>query len=144
MMGSGGVDGGMTPSPGSLDCHSFREQILWPSVSPRVDWAFVSDIFREIDEELRRDNLLKLWQRYGKYVIAAVVVALLVAGGVVAWHDHQAKQRQAQSARYAAALALLRDGKEPEAAKVFASIAQDGGGYAQLAAFEGADLAAKA
>jgi hypothetical protein len=112
--------------------------------SPRRCGARVSDIFREIDEELRRDNLLKLWQRFGKYVIAVVVVALLVAGGVVAWRDHQVKQRQAQSARYAAALALLRDGKEPEAAKVFASIAQDGGGYAQLAEFEGADLAAKA
>jgi hypothetical protein len=104
----------------------------------------VSDIFREIDEELRRDNLLKLWQRYGKYIIAAVVVALIVAGGVVAWRDHQYKQRQAESARYAAALTLLREGKEAEAAKVFQSIAQEGGGYGQLAVFEGADLAAKA
>ena len=32
--------------------------------------ACVSDIFREIDDELRRDNLLKLWSRYGKYIIA--------------------------------------------------------------------------
>ena len=40
----------------------------------------MSDIFREIDEELRRDNLLKLWQRYGRYVIGVVVLALLIAG----------------------------------------------------------------
>jgi hypothetical protein len=104
----------------------------------------VSDIFREIDEELRRDNWLKLWQRYNKHIIAAVVVVLIIAGGVVAWRDHQLKQRQAQSARYAAALALLRDNKEAEAAKIFATIAQDGGGYGQLAVFEGADLTAKA
>src|SRR6202030_1596655 len=45
---------------------------------------------------------------------------------------------------YAAALALLRDSKEAEAAKIFATIAQDGGGYGQLAVFEGADLTAKA
>ncbi len=29
----------------------------------------MSDIFREIDEELRRDNLLKLWSRYGRYIV---------------------------------------------------------------------------
>jgi len=103
--------------------------------------AFVSDIFREIDEELRRDNLLKLWQRYGRYVIAAVVVALAIAGGVVAWKNHQLSQRQAQSVRYSAAMALLRAGKNAEAAKIFASVAMEGGGYSRLADFEAADLA---
>jgi hypothetical protein len=103
----------------------------------------VSDIFREIDEELRRDNLLKLWQRYGRYAIGAVIVALLIAGGVVAWRNHQLAQRQAQSVRYEAALSLLRQGKEAEAAKIFASVDDEGGGYGQLAAFEAADLAAK-
>ena len=104
----------------------------------------MSDIFREIEDELRRDNLLKLWQRYGKYIIAVLVLALAIAGGIVAWRDHQLKQRQAQSVRYAGALSLLRQGKEAEAAKIFGSIAQEGGGYGQLAVFEGADLAAKA
>jgi hypothetical protein len=103
----------------------------------------VSDIFREIDEELRRDNLLKLWQRYGRYVIGAVVLALLIAGGIVAWRNHQLSLRQAQSVRYEAAMSLLRQGKEAEAAKIFASVADEGGGYGQLAAFEAADLAAK-
>jgi hypothetical protein len=37
----------------------------------------VSDIFREIDEELRRDNLLKLWSEYGRYIIAVAVAALI-------------------------------------------------------------------
>jgi hypothetical protein len=104
----------------------------------------VSDIFREIDEELRRDNLLKLWARYGRYVIAAAVLALLVAGLVVAWRDHQLALRQAQSARYTAAVALLRDGKNAEAAKLFGTIAGEGGGYAVLASFERAEALAKA
>jgi hypothetical protein len=103
----------------------------------------VSDIFREIDEELRRDNLLKLWQRYGRYIIAAVVVALVIAGGIVAWRNHQQTQRQAQSVRYAAALSLLRQGKDAEAAKIFAAVTDEGGGYGTLAIFEAADLAAK-
>lgn len=103
----------------------------------------MSEIFREIDEELRRDNLLKLWQRYGRYLIGAVVVVLLIAGGVVAWRNHQMTLRQAQSVRFEAALSLLREGKEAEAAKIFATVGDEGGGYGQLAAFEAADLAAK-
>ena len=103
----------------------------------------MSDIFREIDEELRRDNLLKLWARYGRYLIAVAVAALVIAGGIVAWRDHQLAERRAQSTRYAGALTLARDGKEADAAKVFAAIAQEGGGYAVLASFEEAALLAK-
>jgi hypothetical protein len=103
----------------------------------------VSDIFREIDEELRRDNLLKLWSRYGRYLIALAVVVLLIAGGIVAWRDHQLTERRAQSTRYAAALSLAREGKEAEATKVFGAIAQEGGGYGVLAALQEAGLLAK-
>ena len=103
----------------------------------------MSDIFREIDEELRRDNLIKLWSRYGRYIIAIAVFALVVAGGFVAWRDHQLSERRAQSTRYAGALTLAREGKEADAVKVFAAIAHEGGGYAILAAFEEAALLAK-
>ena len=133
----------MTPSPGPPDCHSFREQILWPLVRPGSIGAFVSDIFREIDEELRRDNFRKLWSRYGRYVIAAAVFVLVVAGAIVAWRDHQLSERRAQSTRYASALALAHEGKEADAVKVFAAIAQEGGGYAVLASFEEAAELAK-
>jgi len=103
----------------------------------------VSDIFREIDEELRRDNLLKLWSRYGRYVVALAVLVLVVAGGIVAWRDHQLSERRAQSTRYAAALSFVRESKNAEAAKVFATVAQEGGGYADLASFEEAELLAR-
>jgi hypothetical protein len=103
----------------------------------------VSDIFREIDEELRRDNLLKLWKQYGRYVIVAVVLVLIAAGAVVAWRDHQASERRAQSARYSSALALAREGKDAEAAKAFSALGNEGGGYGVLASFEEAELLAK-
>ena len=103
----------------------------------------MSDIFSEIDEELRRDNLLKLWSRYRRHVIAVVGVVLVIAGGITAWRDYQLSQRRAQSARFASALTLIRDGKDVEAAKVFAAIAQESGGYAGLAAFGQAEMLAK-
>ena len=103
----------------------------------------LSDIFREIDEELRRDNLLKLWSRYGRYVVAAAVGVLLVAAGVVAWRNHQLAERRAEATRYAGALNLAQGGKSADAAKVFAAIANEGGGYALLASLEEAGLLAK-
>jgi hypothetical protein len=103
----------------------------------------VSDIFREIDEELRRDNLLKLWARYRRYVIAFVVLVLVIAGGIMAWRDHQLSERRAQSARYASALSLVGEAKDADAAKVFTAVGQEGGGYATLALFEQAELLAK-
>jgi len=103
----------------------------------------VSDIFREIDEELRRDNLQKLWRLYGRYVIAGIVLVLAIAGGIVAWRNHLVTQRQAVSVRYAAAMALLREGKDADATKIFDLVAREGGGYGKLADFEAANLAAK-
>src|SRR5207253_11401823 len=87
--------------------------------------AGVSDIFREIDEELRRDNLLKLWSRYGKYVIAVAVLALVIAGAIVAWRELQASERRAQGQRYSNARALVRDGKDGDAAKVVGPFARE-------------------
>ena len=103
----------------------------------------MSDIFREIDEELRRDNFRKLWSRYGRYVIAAAILVVVVAGAIVAWRDHQLSERRAQSTRYASALALARGDKEADAVKIFDAIAQEGGGYAVLASFEEAAELAK-
>ena len=38
----------------------------------------MADIFHEVDEEVRREQLKKLWERYSVYFIAAAV--LFVAG----------------------------------------------------------------
>jgi hypothetical protein len=71
------------------------------------------------------------------------VLVLVVAGGIVAWRDHQLSERRAQSMRYSSALSLVREGKDADAAKVFSVIAQEGGGYATLASFEEAEMLAK-
>ena len=39
----------------------------------------MSDIFHEVDEEVRREQLKKLWQKYGWLVIAACVLVVLAA-----------------------------------------------------------------
>src|SRR5436305_1144715 len=48
--------------------------------------AVVSDIFHEVDEEVRREQLKKLWERYGNLLIAACVLVVLATAG---WRTHE-------------------------------------------------------
>lgn len=104
----------------------------------------MSDIFREIDEELRRDNFEKLWTRYGKYVVLLALAAVLVTAGVMGWREYRSRERQEEGVRYAAALALQQQGKNAEAADAFAVLARDGhDGHAVLARLAEASLRVK-
>jgi hypothetical protein len=47
---------------------------------------------REIDEELRREQLLKLWDKYGVYVLGAVLAVVL---GVAGWKYYQHQTAEA-------------------------------------------------
>ena len=97
----------------------------------------LSDIFREIDEELRRDSLAQLWKKYGNYVIGLAVLIVVATAAVVGWRTYQDKQRETQGGEYASALDLARQGKDADAAAAFASLAQKAdAGRAVLARFE--------
>ena len=103
----------------------------------------MSDIFREVDEEVRREQLKKLWERYGTYVAAAAVV---VVAGIAAWRGYEwweAKKATETGAAFEAASTLAEAGKHVEAEAAFAKIAVEGtSGYRNLARLrEAAQLA---
>lgn len=103
----------------------------------------MSDIFTEVDEEVRREQLKKLWDRYGNYVVAAV---LLVIAAVAAWrgYDYLQTRRAAEAgAAYDAAARLADAGKHDEAETAFAKVITDGtAGYRVLARLrEAAEIA---
>jgi hypothetical protein len=52
---------------------------------------------REVDENLRRDQLRDMARAYGKWVIAAVVLFLLAVGGYLYWQPRQAERASAES-----------------------------------------------
>ena len=49
----------------------------------------MSDIFQEVDEEVRREQLQKLWERYQNYIYAGIFVILAGVGGwrVNEWYE---------------------------------------------------------
>jgi len=89
---------------------------------------------REIDEELRREQLLKLWQRYGVHIVAGV--ALIIAGiGGYKYYDYTRTQAaEAAGLRLALAAREAAQTKKGEAQKALEELAASGpGGYAVLA-----------
>ena len=55
----------------------------------------MSDIFQEVDEEVRREQLKKLWERYGNYLVALCVLIVVGVGGWRGYEWWQAKQAAA-------------------------------------------------
>ena len=103
----------------------------------------MADIFQEIDEDVRRDQMAKYWQRYGKYVVAAAVVLALIAGGIAYWREQQERKAAASGAQFATALALVRDGKSAEAAQALTVLQSEAGpGYRALAGLRAAAVLA--
>lgn len=94
----------------------------------------MTDIFQEVDEEVRRERLKKLWDQYGNYLIAACV---LIVVGVAAWRGYQwweVKQAAQAGAAFEQAVTLAATGKHQEAEAAFAKLATDSTtGYRVLA-----------
>ena len=89
---------------------------------------------REVEEELRRERLEKIWRQYGNYIIAAAVLIVVGVAGFKYYESSRLSAAQATGARYQEAIALAEDGKEGSAAKEFETIASEGGkGYRALA-----------
>lgn len=89
---------------------------------------------REIEEEIRRERIEKIWREYGTYFLIAAGVIVF---GVLAYKYFESQRiaaAQATGARYEDALDLVSEGKEGSAAKEFEIIAKEGtGGYPNLA-----------
>lgn len=102
------------------------------------------DIFDEVAEDLRRQKFLTAWRNYGKFLIAAVV---LVVVGVAAYEYqkyHKLNRSHADSADFAAAVALLDAGKVDDGLAGLARLQESGGaGYRFLAGVRQAQTQAR-
>lgn len=107
------------------------------ALTPQNNEAFL----REVDDELRRDQLMTFWERYGRLTIVAVVVALAAFAGFLFWQHRQTEAAGVQGEQLQAAYDTLGNSQPDQAAKALAPIATSGrDGYKALAAMTQADI----
>jgi hypothetical protein len=96
----------------------------------------MSDIFREVDEDLRHEQYKKVWDRFGPYVIGLAVLIVVATAGWRLWEYWQLHAAQAAGDRFVAALTLADEGDHQAAEAALAEIAADSSGsYPMLATF---------
>jgi hypothetical protein len=100
----------------------------------------MSDFIREVDEDYRRDRLIKIWTRYQWAFIAAAVLIVAASAGWRIYQHFRIQAAEAAGAQYEAALQLSAEGKSTEAEAAFAALARTGPkGYATLARLRAVD-----
>jgi hypothetical protein len=104
----------------------------------------VADIFHEVDEEVRRDQLRKLWERYSIFIVA---LAILIVAGIGGWRGFEyyvGKKAAAAGAAFENAVTLSEQGKYTEAEAAFAKVVTDApDGYRVLARLRAASALAQ-
>jgi hypothetical protein len=101
--------------------------------------------YREVDEELRRDRMLGLWQRYGKLAIGGVILFLVLLGAGIWWQGHRQEVAGGRGERLLEAFDDVAAHKRTAANEKLDALAKDGTpGYKAAALFTKADLAIEA
>jgi hypothetical protein len=91
----------------------------------------VSDIFREVEEDVRRERFEKLWKAYGNYAIVALVLLFAGIAGWQVWERHEAQERAKVSDQF---LAAQRISNPQAAASAFVDLSRTAPkGYASVA-----------
>ena len=94
----------------------------------------LSDIFHEVEEEVRRERFEQLWKQYGDYIIAGVALIIIAIAGYELWQRYETNERFKASETLIAAQQLADSGDFARATPAFAVVAKDApGGYAKMA-----------
>lgn len=100
----------------------------------------MADIFQEVDEEVRRDRMKKLWDKWGAYLLALACIVVIGIGGWRGWQWWEAKRATEAGGAFETALTLSEAGNHQEAENAFLNIvAKAPSGYRMLARFRAAE-----
>jgi hypothetical protein len=104
----------------------------------------MSDIFHEVDEEVRRDKAAEFLKKYQNLIIGAAVLIVIATAGWRFYQNRQVAAEQAAGAAFQQALTLDRDGKSADADAALAKLAADAPpGYRTLARLAQAAITSK-
>ena len=101
----------------------------------------MTDVFNEVDEQLRSQRYQDMLRRGWPFAAAAAVAALLIALGVWAWNRHEADEAAKASLVYQAGLEAAQKGDLNTADKDFGeAVASSAGGYRTLGLMQQAQI----
>ena len=60
----------------------------------------MSDILRQVDEDLRKDRLLKIWKLYGIYIVSVILIGLISLAGYQYYLSNTYSKNEAIVAKY--------------------------------------------
>jgi hypothetical protein len=105
----------------------------------------VSEFYNEVDEEVRREQLKKLWDQYSIFIVAIALLIIASVGGWRAYQYTEGKKAAEAGAAFNKAIELSDQNKHAEAEAAFADIAARApSGYRMLARFHrAAEVAAR-
>ncbi len=83
----------------------------------------MSELFDEVDEEVRREQLKKLWERYSIFIIAGAILIIAAVGGWRGYQYFEAKKAAEAGAAFEAATDLSEQNKHEEAEAAFTRLA---------------------
>lgn len=81
---------------------------------------------REVDEELRRDQLANLWRRYGRWLLIGIGAFLIALAGYLYWAEQRKEAISQQSDRLARAVQFLDEGETDKALKELQALSREG------------------
>ncbi len=94
----------------------------------------MSDIFQEVDEEVRRDKAAEFWKKYQNLILAGAALIVLASAGFRYWQYVREKAAEASGDQFQQVLAAVEAGKLDEAKAGLDKIAAEApGGYRALA-----------
>jgi hypothetical protein len=103
----------------------------------------VSELFDEVDEDVRRDQLKKLWEQYSVYLVAGALLIIAAVGGWRGYEYLEAKKAAEAGAAFDKAVELSEQNKHAEAEAAFIGLAAKApSGYRVLARLRAAAEAA--
>ncbi|HYD99651.1 MAG TPA: tetratricopeptide repeat protein [Alphaproteobacteria bacterium] len=102
------------------------------------------DIFNEVSEDVRRDQMQALWRRFGPVLIGGAVAVVAGTAGYVGWQRWQETRLAAASERLAGLGAQATAQANLQTAEALEGFAREqGGGLAVLARLHEADVRAR-
>ncbi|MTI00383.1 tetratricopeptide repeat protein [Roseibium sp. RKSG952] len=93
----------------------------------------MSDIFREVDEDIRKEKYRRLWDRFGVWVIAVAVLIVVGTGGYRGWLYWESQKAAEAGDTFVEANRLADGGNYQEAKALFDALGKSTGGYPVLA-----------